>query len=151
MKVQTHVILGFGVSILAMALLGSPWWEAVYVSILAAGIHPFIDRLSHGRRGRSVYRTKLLHSFETLIPLSAAIGFIVGFPLGPPAAFRGSIAFVVSAFSHLASDMMTPGGVYLWGKRVRLSLFAWDDPLVNLGFTFIGMAMAILGASLLAS
>ena len=151
MKVHTHMALGFGASLLVLSLLGAPWWEAAYISILAAGIHPFIDRFSHGRKGGSVYRTKLLHSFETLIPLSAAIGFIIGFPLGPPSAFKASIAFVASALSHLASDMMTPGGVYVGGRRVRLPLFAWDDPLVNMGFFAIGIVMAVLGASILAS
>lgn len=150
MRVYTHIILGFGASLLVMALLGTSWWEAFYISILAAGIHPFIDRLSHSKKGRSVYRTRLLHSFETLVPLSASIGFIIGFPLGPPSALRASIAFMASALSHLVSDMMTPGGVYVWGRRVRLPLFAWDDPLANMGFSAIGMVMAVVGASILA-
>ena len=150
MRVYTHIILGFGASLLVMALLGTSWWEAFYISILAAGIHPFIDRLSHSKKGRSVYRTRLLHSFETLVPLSASIGFIIGFPLGPPSALRASIAFMASALGHLVSDMMAPGGVYVWGRRVRLPLFAWDDPLANMGFSAIGMVMAVVGASILA-
>jgi membrane-bound metal-dependent hydrolase YbcI (DUF457 family) len=142
------VVLGFGSAVLAAALLGASAAEALYMAAAASLMHPVIDRLSHGRSRRGVYRTKTLHSFETLLPLAAAAGFIVGWPLGFAEALRAAAAFVASAASHLLADMTTPGGVYFAGRRVRYLAFRWDDPGANVGFMLAGMAMALTGLAI---
>lgn len=143
MKTLTHVVFGFGAAISVMSFLGGSLEESLFISVLAAGMHPIIDRYSHARGRRGVYRTRLLHSFETLIPLALAAGFLVGSGMGTAQAIRASLAFAASAASHLALDMLTPGGVFLAGRRVRYPVFRWDDPLANTGFSAIGVLLSV--------
>jgi len=148
LKTETHTILGGGVSLLSASQLG------VDAACLAAAwglgslIHPIIDRFSHARSRRGVYRTKLLHSFETAIPLSAALGLATGSLVGLGCALALAAALSLSALSHLLTDMVTPGGVYLMGRRVSVPIFRWDDPAANSSLSVAGLMMMFIAVAL---
>ncbi len=121
---------------------------ALIALALSFMIHPVVDGFSHAASPRGRYRTKLLHSAETLIPVSASLGYILSAPVfGAKCGLISALAVAISALTHWLTDMITPGGVYLLGRRVRLPIFRWDDPGANAGFTILGVSLLIAGAA----
>ncbi len=58
--------------------------------------------------------------------------------------FFTSLGFL-SGWSHLLLDSLTEGGVFdLDGKRRALAHFAYDNPLLNLGFSALGVALVLM-------
>ncbi len=137
------MVFGSGLAGASAAILGCGALCVLLSALLAGVLNALIDAGGHERRGRYVYRTKLTHSLETVAPLGFASGLLAALALeaGTLEALVAASATAVGALSHLALDAVTPGGVYAFGRRVRLPLFNWDSPEPNLAFTVAGVML----------
>ncbi len=151
MRTETHVVFSLGIAVLAASLMSS-WLPGTLTCMAptilgAAAIHPIIDALSHEVRGGYTSRSRLLHSLETLAPISAAAGAVVGGLASPTIACVGGGAalFLISALSHLLLDYLNPGGVWILGRKLALPLGRWDDPFLNGAASLAGVAALFVG------
>lgn len=145
MRMTTHIVVGAAAAGVVSAEVGCSFECALLSMILSALINIAIDAAGHTRRNGRVFRRKATHSFDIIVPAGALLGFSVALSLGlaPADSLRAAAAVGAGAASHLVLDMLTPGGVYLRGRRVRLPLFNWDNPEVNLVFTMAGLLALI--------
>ncbi|WP_062662286.1 hypothetical protein [Aeropyrum camini] len=116
MKTETHIVFGLG----AAALAASMAYEAGFggacllpLVLASAAIHIAIDRLSHETVQAFSLRTRLLHSVETLAPVSAAAGLVAGYMAGGTleCELGGCLVFLASGASHLFLDALNYGRV----------------------------------------
>ncbi|GBF08656.1 hypothetical protein apy_03810 [Aeropyrum pernix] len=150
MKTETHIVFGLGVAVLAAAAaaeIGLGRSCLVPLVLASAGIHVAIDSLSHETVQAFSLRTRMLHSVETLTPLSVAAGLVAGYVAGGSleCELGGAAVFLASGLSHLFLDALNPTGVWLLGRRVSIPMGRWDDPVLNGVFSIAGFSLALIG------
>jgi membrane-bound metal-dependent hydrolase YbcI (DUF457 family) len=149
LKLVTHNAVGLGVAAMVSSLLGCSSGCVIASSLLGVIAQNIIDAFSHEHRGRYTRRTKLLHSVEGVTALTVILGGLVAGSLG----FRAVdtigllVALEASVLSHLLLDSLTPGGVYVLGRKVVLARIPYDNPEVNMILQLLGflaLTIAIL-------
>ena len=146
----THVVFSAGLVCYVARALGLPPAEAILLAAFAAVMQVAIDVLSH----ETVYtgsatlhrRTPFLHSPSGALLSAAVFTAVLAYVLRPdghalPVLFA---SMLVASYSHLLLDLFTERGIYVRGKRVwRKRMFKYDNPLLNLVFTSIGIFLLI--------
>jgi len=153
LKLYTHIIGGFGLASTANLVFGAGPGHLQYIFILSTIINTAID-LGHERLpGGVIMRSPYTHELFSCIALSTALGYIIWLALGPIYGAPLSLSILASALiavSHLAGDLATRGGIYIYiGRalhRVSLTPYSYRDPALNL--VFIATQMIPLIASL---
>lgn len=143
MMAGSHVVIGMGVWIIAAPHLGfSPFSPTALAVAAASALMPDVDHPKSwvGRRVRplSTVLAGLLGHRGATHSLVAVIGCV--WLLASHGLPRGVVApWAVGYLSHLAADMLTPGGLRLaWPLRGTWSLplcrtGSWAEPVVVLG------------------
>jgi len=135
----THIILGMGSAGYVAALAGCRfgcWLAAVIAGIV---VNVLIDVFGHEQRlWAPPRRTRLTHSIPgtVLVSLAVAAPFIAASLVGDPLGL--ALASVAAGLSHWLSDLITPAGVYLVRRRVRVPLARYDNPIVNALLSLVG-------------
>ena len=149
MKRSTHVVLGAGSAATAAGLLGcSPacWLVAVTAAAVA---NVLVDVFGHEKRfWRAPRRTRASHSIPGMLLFSAATAAPLAAYLGGEEPLLAVAAAMVGGMSHWAADLVTPAGVYLYRRRVRLGLARYDSLVANAVFTIIGILLLAYGVLL---
>ncbi|MEM1611036.1 MAG: hypothetical protein QXQ57_05275 [Sulfolobales archaeon] len=144
MKLNSHIIGGFGFASLANLLFGSDIWALSYIFILSVVINIAIDigheRLPSGRVVRSPYT----HEVLSCILISMSIGYMLWLLLGSiygVSLYLSIYASALIAISHLIGDLVTKSGIYInmGGALLRISLstLSYRDPRLNIAFIVI--------------
>ncbi|MDT7889121.1 MAG: hypothetical protein RQ885_09125 [Desulfurococcales archaeon] len=151
MKLYTHIIGGFSLASLANLLVGPNPWILSYIFILLFLVNLMID-IGHSRHvdGR-ILRSPYTHEVLSCMALSAITGYILWLAIGNvyEAPLDLSIyASLLIAASHLAGDIVTRGGIYIYiGRtlyRVSISNLSYRDPILNTLFIVVQLAPLIL-------
>lgn len=150
MKLATHVATALSIALYVdgyavQALPGYPdnilaragWlvWSVVLQYAIDGVGHKYVKR-----RGVLVPARNRVHSLPVMIVLGVGSGAVFYGVLGW-LALAGGLAFTVL---HYVEDLVTEGGVYLVGRRVRLPVrVTYDDTLVNrLAIVLAGLLLA---------
>lgn len=145
MKRSTHAIFGGGVAGFSASLMGCEY--SCILAAIAAGslLNALVDSLSHIVVGDRVYRGRLLHSLEgiTIFFLAASMAIAAVASMEARSAAVLAFSMAVSGASHILLDLVTPGGVYVAGRRVRVPLASYDDPVLNVLLQASGLMLAI--------
>jgi len=78
-------------------------------------------------RGRVIPVRNRVHSLPGVIALGALFGAYVGVTVSWKVAYAPLLALLL----HYVEDLVTEGGVYLFGKRVRLGGISYDNLIAN--------------------
>jgi len=154
-RMITHLFFSFGVVAIALAPLHS-WWLILPAAIVVFFTNFVIDLFGHegGSRPR---RTPLTHSIVYAPAWGIAVGVVFGFIMYimtrgqmPIAMFSVLILCgVISSLSHLFSDSLTEGGIYVSTEhnentRWRLASYKYDNSMLNLGLIALGLGLLYL-------
>jgi len=138
-----------------VSLLGYPLLVTIIlVAVATVFTNAIIDSVGHTHRGGIPRRTWVTHSIVTA-PLWGAAGWafvlvvaaaLVGvFPPGTFLLEYFAWLGALAGWSHLVLDSVTEGGVFSFDGSLRaLAHFAYDNPLLNLGFSALGVVLVLM-------
>lgn len=156
MLYKTHVAFGYALSLIPLIfILGTGeriLTGAVYIFLMAIynyAIHRIIDLLSHEQDQRGyIVRGRILHSpggmgFFILINISIFIYlyYIFSPSLDLDVILLVSVGMALSLYSHLLLDLLTAGGIYFRGRKIKATSRRYNDPVLNGVFSFISSAI----------
>ena len=138
MKLRTHAATAMLAALLfdALAQRYVPGYAGHYVlrAMLVAEalvLQYLVDAVGHTvrrRNGRVYYARNRWHS----LPAAVGMGLGAGLPLAIlSGVYAAAASPVLALLVHLAEDVVTEGGVYVGGRRVRLGGVRYDSPLAN--------------------
>ena len=146
MKLATHEATA-----LALSYLLYRWTRGavhpvalLYGALVSVVEQRLIDAVGHNivcRRGRCYPARNKVHS----LPAVVAIGLALSAPLlatGTPLPY--ALAPLAGLILHWVEDLVTEGGVYLLGGRVRLGGFSYDSHWVNSATLLSSIALLLL-------
>jgi len=151
MKLVTHVLFSIGVALFLCRVFGFDFWTSAVIATAAGIMQYAIDSLSHERiqvRGMTVSRrTPLFHSPLGALTLPSVFTAMLAFMLRPDIedAFKYLAVLLTASYLHLLLDLPTGRGIYVAGRRTwKREKFRYDDPLLNLIFSALGITLMLL-------
>jgi len=152
MKMITHIVFSTGVALLVSNLLLLDTWSSMLLAMLAVLMQYTIDSLSHEeidtRSRRIIRRTPLFHSLlgALILPAIFTAMLTATLRLNIVIIFKYFAVLIAASYSHLLLDLPTGRGIYVTGRRIwKKEKFHFDDPTLNLLFTFLGILLIIFG------
>ena len=138
MKLKTHAATAMLATLLfdALAQERVPGYANHYIlrAVLVAEafiLQYFIDALGHTVKkynGRVYYARNRWHSLPAVVGMGLAAGLPLAVSTG---VYVAAAAPVLALLVHLLEDVVTEGGVYAGGRKVRLGGVRYDSPIAN--------------------
>ena len=158
MKALTHDMFALGLIVYVDSLFEANGLFTIVAAVAATILTNLaIDGFGHARvRGvpRRLWSTHSVVTAPVWGGLVWALALVVfGSVLGAPSFSdldlpRFVFFGMVAGWGHLLLDAMTEGGVFGLGRRrVALAHFSYDNAVLNLGFSAIGLALLAAGLS----
>ncbi len=144
MRLSTHASTGASVSVIVAHSLGARGVVPLTLAAaLAAVLQYVIDAVGHsqGRRRGVVYpRRNRIHSLPGVLTLSLMVS-LPALPVTGDMFTAIAAGVAASAVLHWLEDLVTEGGVYVLGKRIRVGGVPYDSHGVNLATKIVFLAM----------
>jgi hypothetical protein len=150
LKAITHFLFSVGVGVFLLCRIEGPTLLYLALTVwLAFATNEAIDVLGHFKRGGMPIRSFWTHSVFTAPLWGVAVALVTVYfldrivDLGMPAS-QAVLLYalsVVIAYSHLLLDALTEGGIFLGRRRVALTHFRYNNPIINGAFAALGILL----------
>ena len=144
MKLATHVAVGAGVAAYTYVLVDRSLVGLIIAVLASLVVNIVVDSFGH-HHGlfKPPRRTRLTHSLPGIISVSLAIAYLSvrGVPVTVRQEAGVIIAVLAGGLSHWLLDALTPSGVYVVRRRVRIARVPYWSTTANTIFQMIGGAL----------
>lgn len=151
MKEVTHYLFSIGFLLYLLSLFHALNVGSAIVTVwLSVSVNWAVDMFGHFRWSDLPVRSPLTHSIFTAPLWGGVIGVIsfefVRHIVQPMADWGGSPFWIVIgatvALTHLFLDSLTQAGVYSVTGRIALAHFSYNNLLLNIAFSLVGVGLA---------
>lgn len=150
MLLKTHVATAFALALVLDNMLCSDiiyataYHVRAFLIFLSAGIQLVLDQFGHRWKtigDRRIPVRNKLHSLPAIILLTTLLGI-------PALVSNRPIVLIIplsAGILHWLEDLVTEGGVYMLGRRIRLPLrIGYDNPSVNRTVVVLFLALLLM-------
>jgi len=144
LRLATHAAVGAGVAAYTYVLVDRSLVGLIIAVLASLVVNILVDAFGHHHRlFKPPRRTKLTHSLPGIVAISLAISYlsIRGVPLTLRQEAGIILAVLAGGLSHWLLDALTPSGVYVVRRRVRIARIPYWSTTANTIFQMIGGAL----------